>query len=394
MQTILDYLDWRGDLSFSTSPFNEVDNLILSELVYLELDGIVGGLESDDFPTLAQTQKELERRGVKPSSPINNPHILASKAAETDRYRDVRLAWYQSNIDTARQVQYGAVTFFLPDGTVYVAFRGTDSTIVGWREDFNLWYSDSTPGQDHALAYLDAVAGKTQGDLTVGGHSKGGNLAIYAAAFGPYRVRERVRVVYSNDGPGFNKKIIATPQYHAVLPKVRHIIPESSLIGILMANTPIKTIVKSTASGVQQHDPYTWAVLGTSFELADELSSISLFANDTFNRWFTTMDEDSRRTVVNAVFDSWEASGATTVSEFRSMNPSAYAAILKNVADLDADTKREVMDSVGKLFEAGARTFAEGAKNRTKAALEQHVASRIQTSRVQMPALEHQRPQS
>ena len=285
MGTILDYLAWRGDLDFAVSPFNEVDNLILAELAYTKMETIVPGIDDAETVPIRDICSAYERMQYRVEGNANDAYPLLRSAAATLRFADIRAGAYVNKIDAEKNIQFAAVCFYLPDGSSYVAYRGTDNTLVGWREDFTIAYLSETPGQYEAVRYLERIAARTQGPLRVGGHSKGGNLAIYASAFCSKAAGERILTVYSNDGPGFNRSVVDSPEYGDVLDKVCLIIPESSLIGILLSNKDEKKIVKSTANGMQQHYPYTWEVLGKNFVEAEGQSQASLFLDETLDRW-------------------------------------------------------------------------------------------------------------
>lgn len=354
---ILDYIDWRGDLSFTLSPFNEVDNLIFSELAYLDMDGV---LSADDDLTLAEVNDRYIAAGHDQSYLINDPKPLLTKAAGSVRFRDVRVRWYTKKVDTEEQIQFAAMTFLVGDGLAYIGFSGTDNTIVGWREDCNFSFLSETPGQVEAAKYVDRIAGLTEGDLIVGGHSKGGNFAVYGAAFCDEAVRESMIIkVYSNDGPGFNDKVAASKEYLSILDKTEKIIPESSLVGILLSSKEERTVVKSDAKGVLQHDLYSWRVLGTRFEIADERSGASIFMDDTLGRWIASLSNENKQVLVNTVFDALEASGATTLSEINENKWTAYNAILKAIVEIDPESRNSVLSTLKKLFLTGRDVAAE-----------------------------------
>ena len=359
---IMDYLDMRGDLTFSERPFNEVDNLIFSELAYLDMNGIVD--DSIDFTvTIAELCEKYLALGYDQSYIINDPKPLLKKAAETARFKDIRVGAYVDKVAADEQVQFACATFVVGDGTAYVGYRGTDNTIVGWREDFNISYLSETPGQSEAAAYLNRIAGHTDYSLRVGGHSKGGNFAVYAAAFCKEAVRrDRVIEVYSNDGPGFNQSVVESKQYASILEKVTKIIPESSLIGILLSSKVKPKVINSEVKGLLQHDPYTWSVRGTVFEEADGFSSASLFMDETLKKWLNTLNDEEKKAVVSAIFDSLDASGASTLTEMNENKWVSYNAILKAVSRISKTTYGEVAESLKKLAEAGKDVLWNEAK--------------------------------
>jgi hypothetical protein len=363
MADILSYLDWRGDLSFKERPFNDVDNLILSELAYLDMTGIVPGPGEEGIMALRDVYPAYVQMGYDQSCMPNDPKYLASAAARSQRFGEIRLWRYVDEIDRERQIQFAAVTCFLPDGSIYVAYRGTDHSLVGWREDFNTSFMNETPGQFLAASYLNDVMAVTQGPVMVGGHSKGGNLAVYAAAFCDVAYRGRISIVYSNDGPGFNEKITETPEYRAVLPKVQLTIPESSVIGIIMDNKHASRIVRCSSSNwVEQHNPYSWQVNYQGFELAEAQSVSSRFLNSALDQWISSLTDEEKVIFVNAVFDSMEASGAATLEDLIEDKRASYNAIVKAARELDPEIQKSVVETLKKLGRAGTDVALGDAK--------------------------------
>lgn len=343
---VFDYLDWRGDLSFEYVPLNEVDNLIFSELAYLNLEDIVPHDDSYRV-SLEFVRDKYKMKEYDQSYLINDPWYMLDSAVLTDRFKGVMLSRYSEIIDADKHIQFSAVTFHLPDGSVYVGFSGTDNTICGWREDFNFSFLDQTPGQTEAVKYLNEVCEENCDEIYVGGHSKGGNFAIYAAAF--CDSPERIKAVFSNDGPGFNEQTADAEEYKKVLEKTRKYIPESSFIGILLESRANATVVKSDAKGIQQHNPYSWEIIGSRFEEADQRSFTSLFMDETLERWISSLDRDQKELFIGTMFDAIESSGVETFSELRNSKWVSYNAILKAVTKLDAKTALTIMSSLKDL---------------------------------------------
>lgn len=357
---ILDYLDWRGDLLLNERPFNEIDNLILSSLAYLDLDGIVNNDDgTSDFPAILEKYNEL---GRDQSYLVNDPRPLLEKVVQTDRFRSVRVGRYVNQIDPEAEVQFAAMTFYLDDGTDYVAFRGTDNTIVGWREDFNFALLEETPGQSESVDYLNAVAASTDCPLRVGGHSKGGNFAVYASLFCDRSVKDRILTVYSNDGPGFMHSIAESDEYREMMPKIRKIIPENSLIGILLTGYEKKHVIKSSAKGIMQHNPFTWDTLKARFDPADERSPVSLFMDETLSRWIDGLSYEEKSSLISAIFDSLDASGETTVNALGENLAGVSGAIIGALKEMSKETSDTAKESIGKLFSAGREVIADGIK--------------------------------
>ena len=352
----------RGDLTFTERPFNEADNLVFAILAYLDMQDIV----SEEFVfdvSLKKLCKRYLELGYDQSYIVNNPKILLKKIVSCKRYDQVRVGGYSHYVSQNEQVQFSCATFMLGDGTAYVGFSGTDDYIVSWREDFNITFMSSTPGQDEAAAYINRLCQYTVCPLRIGGHSKGGNFAEYGAAFCDEKLRDsRIIEVYSNDGPGFNKTISQSEQYAAILDRTLKIIPESSIVGILMSGKVKTKVVRSTAKGISQHGFYTWRVRRDRFEEASRLSPVSAFMDETIKRWLDTLDDDQKKAVISAVFDSLEASGATTITELNANKWVSYNAILKAAANIDPDVQGEIFNSLKKLASVGKDLLWDEAK--------------------------------
>ena len=352
----------RGDLTFSERPFNEIDNLVFSVLAYLDMKDIV----SEEFVfdvSLKRLCKQYLALGYDQSYIVNDPKILLKKIALCKRYERVRVGGYYHYVSQDDQVQFSCATFMLGDGTAYVGFSGTDDTLAGWREDFNFTFMESTRGQDEAAAYLNRLGGCTFCPLRVGGHSKGGNFAVYGAAFCDQRLRDdRITEIYSNDGPGFKKSIAGSEQFQAIMDRTLKIVPESSIVGILLSGTVNTKVVKSTAKGISQHGFYTWKVRRDRFLEAGSLSQSSAFMDETIKRWMDSLEDEKKQAVVSAVFDSIQASGATTLTELNASKWVSYNAILKAARSIDPAVYGDIAESLKKLAGAGKDVLWDEAK--------------------------------
>jgi Protein of unknown function (DUF2974). len=359
---ILDYLEMRGDLTFYERPFNEVDNLVFSVLAYLDMKDIVPG-EFDFTVSLKKLCKKYLELGYDQSYIVNDPKILLKRIVSCKRYERVRVGGYYHNVSQDEQVQFSCATFMLGDGTAYVGFSGTDDTLAGWREDFNFTFMSSTPGQNDAAAYLNRLGKATFCPLRIGGHSKGGNFAVYGAAFCDEHLRDsRIIGVYSNDGPGFRKAVAESEQYLAIVDRTLKIIPESSIVGILLSGNVRTKVVRSTAKGISQHGFYTWKVRRDRFFEADSLSTSSTFMDETVKRWLDSLEDEQKKAVVSAVFDALQASGATTLTQLNTNKWVSYNAILKAARNIDPSVYSDIADSLKKLAGAGKDVLWNEAK--------------------------------
>jgi len=233
MNNIMDYLDWRGDIGFDQDGLNEVDNLIFSMVAYLNFDMIKGAQTIEEA---SKAYKDSKKRGTSKESRdfIKKIERLLDKLAKTQRYRGVTISDYMYKYDHDNESQFCAMTFSLGDW-IYVAYRGTDESLVGFKEDFNMCFSAPVMAQKDAVAYLRQVLNKYRDqEVYTGGHSKGGNLAVYSHVGIDGEYRKRIVKIFNNDGPGFTEEILKTPAYRETTKKVIKLLPHGSVVGILM----------------------------------------------------------------------------------------------------------------------------------------------------------------
>lgn len=364
MANILDYLDWRGDLTFDQSPFNEVDNLLLSQLVYVDLEGIVPGPESREKIQIAEVSRIFfathdEQKILEKVSMTKTAMYVLKKMAESERYKDAMLGGYVNDISIEEQSQFAVVCVYLGDRSLFVAFSGTDDTIVGWRENFNMGYLLATPGQRKAVDYLNSMVGIGQWRVRVGGHSKGGNLAVYASVHCRPIIRHKIISVYSNDGPGFSREMVDSEDYQEMIPKIHTIIPESSIVGLLLEHEEEVQVVKSSNTGAGQHDAMSWEVLGTHFVYADKVAERSLFIDETMKTWLLELDACQREEIVSAVFEMLEELNIHTVDDFTHLKFNDLQEANKFRKNLPAGTQELLNHAMKLLFKTGKNAVSE-----------------------------------
>ena len=368
MANMLDYLDWRGDLSMTKDPFNEVDNLILAELSYIPFNEYMPKAGSDESVRLKDVGEAFFEDYKLEDTADNwnkSPQVLKA-AMKMNRFKKMKLRWFVDEFDQENEQQLSIVTFELEDGTAYVAFRGTDGTLIGWKEDFNMAYLFDTPGQKRAAEYLNEHFMNYDRPIRLGGHSKGGNFAMYAGIFCDPAVREKILTIYSNDGPGFHDEVMATDSYRAAQDKIVSIIPESSVVGMLLENQLSHILVKSTEDGFKQHDPLSWRVKRTKFVRAPELSSSSALLDATLTQWLGTLDIKERKIFVDSLFDTIAASGAMTIEEMNSNPVKCYSAIIKASTKLSKKKQKVISDAFGKLARTGRDVFMENMQTKVE----------------------------
>jgi len=360
MANILDYLDWRGDITLAQSAFNPIDSLILSVIAYIPFENIVSeAFTAKGIPFHEAAQHLQKIRNTFTSERIQKHIDLFIKAASANRFAAFRLSGYCNHFDKNREMQFAAVTITCTDGTHYAAFRGTDATLIGWKEDFNMSFMTPVPAQQQACQYLEAAAGKIWGKFRTGGHSKGGNLAVYASAFCKPNVQRRILAVYNNDGPGFDESIIARPEFQAISNRLLAFIPQSSIIGMLLEHAEQYTIVESVHRGIAQHDPYSWSVLGTNFICKDTITDTSKFLDTTIKNWLKGLTPQEREKFIDALFSILEATGVSSFSELSTnwfQRAKTAGEALKN---LDAETKTMILKTLKLLVDAAAQTITK-----------------------------------
>ena len=358
---LFDYLKWRNDVSFRAAPFNEIDNVILSYLAYADFGEL---LQEEKRRVSIETCfkrfcKKHDLANVRESKLfIERAPLLLEEMVRGARFRGTKVVHFREVFDKEKVQQFAALVFLLPDGTKYVSFRGTDLSITGWKEDFLMSFTAETEGAKEAVSYINDVAASVDGDFILGGHSKGGNFAMYAAAFCEDAVKGRIRKVYNNDGPGFREEIVRSAAYRELLPKITNIVPQTSIIGRLLSNEAAHTVVKSTAAGIFQHDVTTWEVTKDKFVRA-EPDAFSDFVEKSLGTWLETMDDEARKSLVETVFSMIEMTEAETFVEFGENLFKNTGLIIKGLGRLPKEKRSELTAALGGLAEAGRATVLD-----------------------------------
>lgn len=356
MANIFDYLGWRGDLTFGQDPPNAVDALVFSGLAYISYGGSVE--EHPDIPVTLREAAErfFEQCDCEDRVRVKNDLLLLQTAAATARFGNAKICMYRDLFIPEQETQFAAMTFLLDDGSMFLAFRGTDHTLVGWKEDFNMTFQQTIPAQRLAVQYTRDVALEHVGTMRLGGHSKGGNLAVFAAARSSPMIQERILEVYNNDGPGFTQYLMGDPGYLAMVPRIRTYIPQSSVIGMLLEHEEPYTVIRSKTVGLLQHDLYSWEVLGKEFLPMEEITDSSQFVDATIKEWFADMTNQERNQLVDVMFTLLGTGGVDNAIEiFHPRNIKNYLRTLS----LDANMRRILSTEFQGLLDAARRTRAK-----------------------------------
>ena len=335
MANMVDYLAWRGDVPFDASPWNEIDGLLIATLSYLDFHG---GKDPKGWTLEEMARIDLLREGTTNSFANRKKAFEAMAAGE--RFRNCRVHHAIALTDAEIGMQFSALCLDLPDGTTCVAFRGTDNTLIGWREDFNMAYTTRVPAQEAAILYLGRAAALSKRPLRLVGHSKGGNLAVYAAAYVKKSVQNRIESIWSYDGPGMNRETSQTEEYLRIKDKIHSFVPQTSIIGMLMDYYEPYTVVRSTASGITQHDPMSWQIYGPRFETLPSIDQTAMVTRDTLHEWLQNSTPEQRASFVDALFGMAESTKATKMSELTGEKLKTLLTMVGNRKEVDPETRR------------------------------------------------------
>ena len=365
MANIMDYLDWRGDLPLTVSPFNEVDGLILAELSFINFEGIVPppelgrGVPLRDAAGTYFARHNGQEIDMGVLVPGRIPDLMC-RMAHSVRFGGMLLNGYCELMDDAREQQFAALTVELGDGSIYLSYRGTDDTIVGWKEDLNMGYLEVIPSQTRALEYLGRMTRQyPDAKLRIGGHSKGGNLSVYAAVKAPAAVQDRIVRVYNNDGPGFAKPLVGTPEHTRVADRILTVVPQSSVVGQLLEHEQNVEIVRSDAEGMLQHDGFSWQVVGDHFIHLDGFSREGKVIDETLESWEGSLSPKQREAFADALYTVLTASGAKTLSDLNGDKLKSAVTMLKTYSNLDRETRQLLSGSLRALVGSYAKNVAD-----------------------------------
>lgn len=351
---IYTYLKFRGDLDLKNYPLNEVDALIFSELSYIQFENIVPTAEEKGSITLAEASKRYIPKEGKASIFYARYEKLLEKMAECPRYAELQLSNYVSVMDLEEKQQFSALHIQINPFLTFIAFRGTDETIVGWREDFDMSYKMPVPAQISAVDYVNQTTKGLFQKYIFGGHSKGGNLAIYSSVFCDSGIQNNIKAIYNFDGPGFHKKIVDNESYLKIKERIHTFVPEASVVGMLMEHEEEYKVVKSYESTFMQHEGLSWSVNGTKFETVESVDEFSNSISVTLKGWLEKADYEDRKVMVNALFDILEIGGIHSVLDYKDISVHNTTAMIKAAANLPKE-QREIVGNLIKMWIAESK---------------------------------------
>lgn len=359
MYNIVEYVKKQLN-TFDENDFNSVDSLVLAWMSYVK------------YPTEIVEQNNM--RGIKIKDLYlaeyfddmflnvydepDSREIFANLAA-SPRYRNIEIKQYRVIFNRNEEKQFAAATFKLKDGLHYVSFRGTDSTIVGWKEDFNMAYTYSVPAQIEAVKYLEEVMENIEGDFLVGGHSKGGNLAVYSVINCEDKYKERVKKVYSHDGPGFHSEVLQSEEFLKIANKIENTVPQSSVFGMILENQENYNIVKSNKLTFWQHNPFSWMIEGEEFVKVENLAPSARFFDSTISDWMYSKTREERELFIDTLFEIFEKTDANTFKDISDDWQKNAPILFENVSNVDNETKEFVKETVVALIKIAFKNVPE-----------------------------------
>lgn len=361
MANIHDYLDWRGDLKFEEFGINEIDELILARVSYFPYDRIKMK-PKEKFKDIAKkmesfTDNDFIWKGDKE---------LLEKLGESERYSDVTITDYIKHNVEEEQKQFSAITLHVGNSLHYVSYCGTDYSLYAWKENFNLSFMDKIPAQIEAKKYFDEIAKQYKGKFILGGHSKGGNLAIYAAVKASAKNRSRIIKALNYDGPGFRSDFLKSKEYKEMLPKLHEYIPQDSVVGMLLTQDEAFTVVLSTEKAILQHDIFSWVVNKDKLLKVPNTTKASKITNRALSNWIKNCSLEQRQIFIDSVYEMLYATEATSLKELSSTWVSKIGIVLKTYNNLSEKDKKIMSKTVKQIVTSYRKAIRDDNKKEIK----------------------------
>ncbi|MBR5681863.1 MAG: DUF2974 domain-containing protein [Ruminococcus sp.] len=331
--------------------------MVLSQLCYAHLGGVVPESfdEEISIPDAYRRYRPDEVDVNKRILTFEQDNILFRKLAESRRFRGTTLRGFVCSVESDEDMQFSALTYRLGDGSGFLAFRGTDGTVVGWKEDFNLSFMQQTAGQERAINYLNTAFDSDNQPIRLGGHSKGGNFAIFSSLYCNEAIRDRIVNIYSYDGPGFRDEVIESEVYKNMLPKIKCFIPQVSIVGMLLGSSSEPKIVKNSAIGIKQHFAYNWELKRNRFLLTDKLKKSGDVINKAISGMLDDFSDSEREIFTESLFEILQAPDKETLKELNKLR--SYPSIIKAISKLRPEQQAVMKEAFRKIAQNGKGAF-------------------------------------
>lgn len=345
MSNILDYLQWRNDLTLKSNSFNCIDSLILARAAYFRWELILNENQNLTISEAYEIFKNIDLSTY--HNLLDEDPILFELMASSERFKDCIVSDFVNNVDEQKESQFCAIVFHLSDQTNYVSFRGTDNTVVGWKEDLNMSFQESVPSQHKAVKYINHIAKKYKNKLRIGGHSKGGNLAIYSSLNIGKRYLSRVIEIDNFDGPGLSSAIMQKKEGHPFFQIIKVYYPQNSIIGRLLFHVEnSQNLIYSVNRGIYQHDLYSWQIKGKEFVSVNEFDKQSEIADGAIKQFMQVVPNEQRKQCIDLIFDVISSTNADTFYELSSNLMKKGPAIIKSMTQVEALDRKMMMDTL------------------------------------------------
>lgn len=328
-------------------PFNSVDSLILSQLCYIEFGELVGNINENrnsiKFIDLLKAEHFSKMFNNIPYGNLTKSLLFA--VSSSPRFRDIRINYYVTKSSPISEKQFSAITFILDNSSAFIAFRGTDRSIIGWKEDFNMAFINPIPSQIEGVYYINKVSNLIPHSLYIGGHSKGGNIAVYSAMNCSEKLSYRIKSIFSHDGPGFRDEIIQSDKFNTIKSKINKTLPYSSLIGMLLQSHEDYHVIKSNAlGGLMQHDPFSWEIIDNDFNYLEKISNGANYRNVILNQWLTEVSDYKRKLFVDALFDIFRSTNSKNLIEISQNWKKTLPLMIAAIKNMDSEIRSLIID--------------------------------------------------
>ena len=355
MGNLITYVQQYEAQTFQEKPLTDIDILVLTEIAYLPFDKIVpSSFEVKSGISLNQLGEKFET--IKEKEHENNPFMITKEriqlldvVSKSQRYKDIKVFGFMNDIDDELTKQFAAVCYQWEEESRWIIFRGTDESLTGWKEDFMMTYSDLIPAQTDAIEYLKKQAETFSGTLNVSGHSKGGNLSLYASAMQNEAVQNRIEQIYCWDSPGVHRSILSTEGYQRVVSKAKRYIPQDSIVGLMLESQVPYHIIESQGSGISQHSALMWNIQEDHFVELTELTKNSQLTDQTFKQWTETVPDEDLKLFFDTFFELFFEMGVETVNDVYYNFRIYMQEFFKKAYQMDTE-KREILLRVGRLL--------------------------------------------
>lgn len=348
MKNIIDYTK-EETRTFKTFPFNDIDSLVLSTLTYIDFSNLI--------PSLYDNSRSVTLKSISISILQDKLNLMADKklyikllnnVISNPRYNSLRLNNYVDITDYKEVSHFCAMTFTY-DTFTYIGFMGTSASLIDWKEDFNMAYMCPVPAQRKALKYLNKIMQKVPGYVYIGGHSKGGNLAIYSSIHTPIWNKWRIKKIYTHDGPGFTKKVFNSFKYKIIKSKISKTVPSSSIVGMLMFSRESYKVIKSNTIGILQHSSFTWQIKNSEFVYLKSRAWDSAYFDKTISDWLNSVTDEEKSLFVNTMYDILNQVDYSKIDVTKNNWWNLYKTIKIGKSKLDPETRKKIDEIFKKL---------------------------------------------